>query len=125
MQAALLHLSQVCEGIRQAVITEEKIEVGMVFLVKNGNVPKTTSGKIQRWLAKDKLLGGRMNVVLQMKFQDKDQHSRALKTMFHENEGKTGGKGYENRRKVLDEETDRVFFSQSNSPIYPSFQSSL
>ena len=90
---------------------DEKVEIGMVVLVKSGNVPKTTSGKIQRWLAKDKLLGGGMNVVMQTKFKDNDKtESRSRKTKLSESEGKTIGK------ETVDNQTDGEF---------PPFHSSL
>ncbi|KAF9619503.1 hypothetical protein IFM89_007251 [Coptis chinensis] len=59
-------LRRICEGIRKAVSIEEKIEVGLVVLVKSASVPKTTSGKIQRWAAKDKLLRGEIQVLGQI-----------------------------------------------------------
>ncbi|KAK3424811.1 hypothetical protein EUGRSUZ_F01573, partial [Eucalyptus grandis] len=61
-------LRGLCEGIRDAIWNREKVEVGLVVLVKNGSVPKTTSGKLQRWLAKARLVGGKMNVVMEMEF---------------------------------------------------------
>ncbi|GFY86170.1 hypothetical protein Acr_04g0009080 [Actinidia rufa] len=48
-------LRRICGGIREGVMKGEKVDVGVVVLVKRGSVPKT-SGKIQRWAAKDKLL---------------------------------------------------------------------
>ncbi|XP_010064556.3 long-chain-fatty-acid--AMP ligase FadD26 [Eucalyptus grandis] len=61
-------LRGLCEGIRDAIWNREKVEVGLVVLVNNGSVPKTTSGKLQRWLAKARLVGGKMNVVMEMEF---------------------------------------------------------
>ncbi|KAL0438534.1 UNVERIFIED_CONTAM: Long-chain-fatty-acid--AMP ligase FadD32 [Sesamum latifolium] len=59
---------KICEGIRNGVLREEKIGVGVVVIVESGSVPKTTSGKVQRWLAKAKLERGEMNVVMKMEF---------------------------------------------------------
>ncbi|XP_074365161.1 uncharacterized protein LOC141706246 [Apium graveolens] len=73
------------KNIRKAVKKEENVEVGMVVIVKSGNVPKTTSGKIQRWLAKDKLLGGKMNVVLQMTFKDNESEGNTRGQVIKEN----------------------------------------
>ncbi|KAL8135604.1 hypothetical protein AgCh_010293 [Apium graveolens] len=109
-EAKMELLRKLSEEMRKAVKKEEKVEVGMVVLVKSGNVPKTTSGKIQRWLAKDKLLGGRMNVVLQTKYKDNDQYSSSPKTRGKE---------------MTDNETDGAFPSQSHDATYPSFLSSL
>ncbi|KAL0351864.1 UNVERIFIED_CONTAM: Long-chain-fatty-acid--AMP ligase FadD26 [Sesamum calycinum] len=61
-------LMKICEGIRDGVLKEEKIGVGEVVIVESGSVPKTTSGKVQRWLAKAKLERGEMNVVMKMEF---------------------------------------------------------
>ncbi|WKA03366.1 hypothetical protein VitviT2T_021479 [Vitis vinifera] len=63
-------LKIICEGIRDSVLREEKIGIGLVVLVKAGCVPKTTSGKIQRWATKDKLIGGKMKVVMEMQFEE-------------------------------------------------------
>lgn len=62
-ESGVVPLRSLCEGIKKKVLEEEKIELASVVLVKNGNVPKTTSGKIQRWAAKEKLVGGKMSVV--------------------------------------------------------------
>ncbi|KAF8022817.1 hypothetical protein BT93_F0359 [Corymbia citriodora subsp. variegata] len=61
-------LRKLCEGIRDAISKQEKVEVGLVVLVKNGSVPKTTSGKLQRWLAKARQVSGKMNAVMEMEF---------------------------------------------------------
>ncbi|XP_062100644.1 uncharacterized protein LOC133806571 [Humulus lupulus] len=62
-------LMRICEGLREGVMkVNEGIEVGLVVLVKSGCVPKTTSGKVQRWATKQKLIGGGMSVVMEMSF---------------------------------------------------------
>lgn len=61
-----------CEGIREAVMREEGIEIGWVVLVEAGCLPKTTSGKMQRWAAKEKLMGGKMRVMMEVKFEEHD-----------------------------------------------------
>lgn len=58
----------ICEKIKKSVLKEENVDVGLLILVKSGDVPKTTSGKIQRWAAKDKLIGGQMSIVMEMRF---------------------------------------------------------
>lgn len=50
----------------KTVSKEEGIEVRLVVLVKSGNIPKTTLGKIQRWAATDKFLSVKMGIVMQM-----------------------------------------------------------
>ncbi|KVI06564.1 uncharacterized protein LOC112509122 [Cynara cardunculus var. scolymus] len=66
-------LRRICEGIRGFTMKEEGIEVGLIALVKSGSIPKTTSGKIQRWLAKDRFMRGEMGVVMEMKFSEEDE----------------------------------------------------
>ncbi|XP_052202917.1 uncharacterized protein LOC127808424 [Diospyros lotus] len=108
-------LRRICVGIKEAVKKEEivKVDVGLVVLVKCASVPKTTSGKIQRWLAKDKLLEGKMDVVMQMHFDDD-----------HANGGMTVD-SFEGRRKVEDEQRGRVFLSSTKAAAHPSLLSSL
>lgn len=78
----------------------------------------STSGKVQRWLPKDKLLGGKMNVVLQIKFEDNDQYSTSPKRLLHEGEGKHMGK------RMKDNQTAGAC-PQSHNSIHPSLLSSL
>ncbi|XP_071728229.1 uncharacterized protein [Rutidosis leptorrhynchoides] len=67
-------LRRICEMIRNFVMKKEGIKVEMVALVKSGSIPKTTSGKIQRWLAKDRFMWGKMEVMIQMKFDKEDEN---------------------------------------------------
>lgn len=117
-------LREICKGIRKDVMKEEKIEVGSVVLVKSGNVPKTTSGKIQRWAAKDKLLDGKMKVVMQMKFGEAQTNSELLSKMISVGE-KRGEKGVEEKRGVVDEASDGMLLLLSNAPTSLLFLSSL
>ncbi|KAL4559435.1 hypothetical protein LXL04_031573 [Taraxacum kok-saghyz] len=66
-------LKRICVGIRGLVKKDEGIDVGLVALVKSGEVPKTTSGKIQRSVAKDRFLSGKMNVLMEMRFSDEQE----------------------------------------------------
>ncbi|OWM75064.1 hypothetical protein CDL15_Pgr021415 [Punica granatum] len=61
-------LKRLCEGVRKAVQHAEGVEVGLVALVESGSVPKTTSGKVQRWAAREQLSSGRMRVVVLVEF---------------------------------------------------------
>lgn len=72
-------LKRICEGISKFVYRDTGIRVGLVVLVKSGSVPKTTSGKIQRWAAKEKLFRGQMKVVIEMRFGDHDHGSSGTK----------------------------------------------
>ncbi|KAL5558035.1 hypothetical protein UlMin_034246 [Ulmus minor] len=101
-------LRRICEGIREAVFVDEGVEVGLVVLVKSGCVPKTTSGKIQRLAAKEKLVGGQMSVVMEMPFKEID--------------GARGG--LEEKERVV-EEKERMFLLFSNTPKPASLMSLL
>ncbi|PWA78306.1 AMP-dependent synthetase/ligase [Artemisia annua] len=68
-------LKRICEGIKVFVEREEGIHVGIVALVKSGSIPKTTSGKIQRWLAKARFMWGKMDIVMEMKFDKEVDNS--------------------------------------------------
>nr|GME01025.1 disco-interacting protein 2 homolog A-like [Ipomoea batatas]GME06128.1 disco-interacting protein 2 homolog A-like [Ipomoea batatas] len=70
-------LGKACEAMREAAMNKENglsAPVGIVVLVKSGSVPKTTSGKVQRWLAKHKLEKGMMAVITQVNFHDHGGH---------------------------------------------------
>ncbi|PSR99674.1 Long-chain-fatty-acid--AMP ligase [Actinidia chinensis var. chinensis] len=117
-------LKRICEGIREVVMKGEKIDVGVVVLVKSGSVPKTTSGKIQRWAAMDKLLEGKMSVIMQMQFDgDGGRDSKFVGETVHAWEGREkSGSG----RKVVEEQRGGgIFFSLSKAPSHLSLLSSL
>ncbi|KAL6609437.1 hypothetical protein ACP70R_039406 [Stipagrostis hirtigluma subsp. patula] len=57
-----------CEGIRMAVWREVGARVGWVALVGGGAVPKTTSGKVRRGAAREKLLAGKLRVVCEARY---------------------------------------------------------
>ena len=47
-------------AIREAVATEHELAIQDIVLIRPGNLPKTTSGKIQRGLARRLFLDGRL-----------------------------------------------------------------
>jgi acyl-CoA synthetase (AMP-forming)/AMP-acid ligase II len=47
-------------AIREAIATEHELAIDQVVLIRPGNLPKTTSGKIQRGLARRLFLEGRL-----------------------------------------------------------------
>lgn len=104
------NLKKMCESVRRGVLKDERVEVGLVVLVKSGCVPKTTSGKVKRWAAKENLIGGQMGVVMQMPFD-------VLRTKV--DEGKETGKvGVEKKEMaaVKWEESCLPFSSVPNPP---------
>ncbi|KAG8377800.1 hypothetical protein BUALT_Bualt08G0071300 [Buddleja alternifolia] len=107
---------KVCEGIRNVVLDEEKIEIGLVVLVKSGSVPKTTSGKIQRWAAKGKLERGEMNVVMKLEFG----HYGCNSMMFGTKEIRHGKKGKDSTKEI-----EGVFLATTNTRNHLPLLSSL
>lgn len=117
-------LRKICQGVMEGVVKEEGVEVGVVVLVKSGSVPKTTSGKIQRWEARDKLVGGKMSVLMEMAFGVHYSFSTFGRRSIDEgskgnsNERKRGG------RKVEGSDQD-IFLSYSSATSRPSLLSLL
>jgi acyl-CoA synthetase (AMP-forming)/AMP-acid ligase II len=103
-------LKSLCEGIKKMVSEEEKIELGLVVLVKSGSVPKTTSGKIQRWAAKNKLIGGKTSVVMEVRF---GHCSSFFSERVHECIGNM--KGEEEKDKKWELKGEKRFFSHSQA----------
>ncbi|WCJ35189.1 Medium/long-chain-fatty-acid--[acyl-carrier-protein] ligase MbtM [Euphorbia peplus] len=66
-------LRRICEGVRRGVMEEEGVEIGVVVLVKSGSVPKTTSGKIQRWAVKNKYIEGKMGKIIEVVFDNEEE----------------------------------------------------
>ncbi|KAM3413061.1 hypothetical protein ACQJBY_004305 [Aegilops geniculata] len=61
-----------CDGIRRSVWEAERVRVGRVMLVQSGAVPKTTSGKVRRGAAREKLVARRYPVVFDALYDDGD-----------------------------------------------------
>lgn len=54
-------IEEVVKAIRQAVIQEHELQIYRIILVKTGTIPRTSSGKIQRYLCKQQFLDGTLN----------------------------------------------------------------
>lgn len=59
----LLQASTVINTIRRSVLKEHEISVSVVLLLKTGSLPKTSSGKIQRYACRDGFLNKDLNLV--------------------------------------------------------------
>ncbi|XP_031261258.1 uncharacterized protein LOC116119448 [Pistacia vera] len=107
-------LRMICEKMKLSILKDEGIEVGLVFLVKSGDVPKTTSGKIQRWVAKDKLVEGKMSIVMEMGLEN----NNSVLSITHASQRKG---------RVIDEDEDKkdIFVSFVNSQTRLSLLSLL
>jgi acyl-CoA synthetase (AMP-forming)/AMP-acid ligase II len=60
-----LDVNEVVRDIRQAVAQHHQLQVHAVLLLNPGNIPKTSSGKIQRQACRAEFLSGSLNVVRQ------------------------------------------------------------
>ncbi|MUG92217.1 amino acid adenylation domain-containing protein [Scytonema sp. UIC 10036] len=58
-----LEVDEVIKAIRQAVAEEHELQVYGVLLLKTASIPKTSSGKIQRYACKAGFMNGSLNVV--------------------------------------------------------------
>ncbi|NJR72593.1 MAG: AMP-binding protein [Scytonema sp. CRU_2_7] len=58
-----LDIDEVIKAIRQAVVEEYELQVYAVLLLKTGSIPKTSSGKIQRYACRAGFLNGSLNIV--------------------------------------------------------------
>ncbi|XP_049391809.1 uncharacterized protein LOC125856335 [Solanum stenotomum] len=110
-----IFLKQICEGIRKTIMKEEGVGIGLVVLVKIGNVPKTTSGKIQRWLAKYKFMKSQMNIIMQMKFDNNGNIQSTMQKMMQ-----IGKKEAKKGKEVLVVEEEGVFFAPTNRTLKSS-----
>ncbi len=63
MSSMNLDVDAIAECIRRAVTREHEVEVYAVVLVTPGQVPKTTSGKIQRRACRDAYLNGSLDII--------------------------------------------------------------
>ncbi|KAI4316822.1 hypothetical protein L6164_024762 [Bauhinia variegata] len=103
-------LRSLCEGIQQAILKEANIEIGSVVLVKSGCVPKTTSGKLQRWAAKEKLSEGKMIILMQMQFGNNIEFFSPFGSVY---EHKQNSVDQERRRQVKTEEKGQIIANYS------------
>lgn len=118
-------LRNICEGIRKSVMEEDNVAVGLIVLVESGSVPKTTSGKIQRWLAKDNLLRAKMNTIMQMNFKDDACDLAISKMINHASEDKGGTNKIKGTSEVVAEDKLGITLSLSKAPTSLSVLSSL
>lgn len=56
-------VEQVVVQVREAVAAEHGLQVRSVVLLSAGGTPKTSSGKVQRWLCRDRLRSGELPVL--------------------------------------------------------------
>ena len=57
------NLDEVVTAIREAIAIQHEIQVYSVTLIKPGNLPKTSSGKVQRRSSRESYLDGSLNII--------------------------------------------------------------
>jgi acyl transferase domain-containing protein/acyl-CoA synthetase (AMP-forming)/AMP-acid ligase II/acyl carrier protein len=65
VNAARLEAEAIFTGIRTAISQEHGLQVHEVVLVRSGSIPKTSSGKVQRFACKQAYLAGSLGAVAQ------------------------------------------------------------
>ena len=63
-----LDIQEVKRNIAKSVITNHGLQMYRIFLMKPGNIPKTSSGKIQRYICKNMFLDNSWNVIEKLSF---------------------------------------------------------
>ena len=58
-----LDVKEVIDSIRRAVTTQHDLKIYATVLVKTGSIPKTSSGKVQRYACRSGFLDGSLNVI--------------------------------------------------------------
>jgi acyl-CoA synthetase (AMP-forming)/AMP-acid ligase II len=63
-----LNVEEVLDSIQQSVVVHHGLHIFATILIKPASIPKTTSGKVQRYLCRSLFLSKNLNIVEQMKF---------------------------------------------------------
>ena len=58
-----LNIKEIVDGFRQAIAAEYGLQVYATVLIKPGSIPKTSSGKVQRYACRQQFLAGKLNIV--------------------------------------------------------------
>jgi acyl-CoA synthetase (AMP-forming)/AMP-acid ligase II/acyl carrier protein len=58
-----LDIDEIITAIREAVSLEHELQVYAIALIKPASIPKTSSGKIQRYACRQQFLGGNLNLI--------------------------------------------------------------
>lgn len=58
-----LDIEAICQAIRQEVVSQHNVVAYTIVLVKHGSIPKTSSGKTQRYLCREDFLAQRLSVL--------------------------------------------------------------
>jgi acyl-CoA synthetase (AMP-forming)/AMP-acid ligase II/acyl carrier protein len=64
-----LDTNEVIQTIRQAILQENGIQPDIILLLEKESLPKTSSGKIQRYLCRQQFLSNELNIIAQSRAQ--------------------------------------------------------
>ncbi|MDZ8262102.1 polyketide synthase [Nostoc sp. ChiQUE01b] len=87
-----LDANKVIGSIRQAVTTQHELELYAVLLLKPASIPKTSSGKIQRYATRAGFFAGALEVVEQWR-KAGEQGSRGAREQGSRGAGEQGSRG--------------------------------
>jgi acyl-CoA synthetase (AMP-forming)/AMP-acid ligase II/acyl carrier protein len=68
VRPAKVDLNAVSEAVRQAIAKEHRVLLHALVLIKAGTLPKTSSGKIQRNVVRERFLTGELSVVREWRY---------------------------------------------------------
>ena len=72
---ATLDVPALCARIRAQIVDEHAVDVAEVVLIRQGSIPKTSSGKIQRGATRAAYLEGKLAVVAAVSFRDGERRT--------------------------------------------------
>ncbi|MEW6734741.1 MAG: amino acid adenylation domain-containing protein, partial [Acidobacteriota bacterium] len=76
--AESLETESIITDIRQAIAEEHELQVFAICLIKPGTIPKTSSGKVQRYACKKRFLHDELDIVTQWRIGDNSNQRVAL-----------------------------------------------
>ncbi|MBE9029056.1 AMP-binding protein [filamentous cyanobacterium LEGE 11480] len=87
-----LNLDEIVTAVRQAVSEQHDVSVHAVVLLKTASIPKTSSGKIQRYACRAGFLAGQLNVVGESRLSIPTPKNDSIPLPHEvENDGSQGG----------------------------------
>ena len=73
VRPAKVDLDAVSDAVRQAIAKEHRVPPHALVLIKSGTLPKTSSGKIQRKLVRERFLAGELSVIREWRFVEESR----------------------------------------------------
>src|SRR6185312_14107195 len=73
--------------IRQAIAEQHEIQVQAVVLLRSGTIPRTSSGKIQRYLCRDLFLQEKLSPIVEWRAGSRDSIASSAQPVLQSTEG--------------------------------------